>query len=227
MRWPPCARTRIAGLPDDIAHQRMLLEARALAALKQWDQALDLIAVDDAADTRRLRADIYWESGNWAVAAQKAEELLGNRWSDPEPLTAEERHEVMRAAIAYSLANDEPGLERLRDHFAAKMKASPDASAFAVVTQRIDTQGVAFRDVAGKIASIDTLESFMTDFKKRYDARRRDQLNAPQSRSRLVRASAPIRSSQNSAWRATSSQPGSAIGQWLKPSSSRYCTRPR
>ncbi len=49
------------------------------------------------------------------------------------------------------------------------MKASPDASAFAVVTQRIDTQGVAFRDVAGKIASIDTLESFMTDFKKHYD----------------------------------------------------------
>ena len=161
--------TRIAGTPDNITHQRMLLEARALAALKQWDQALDIVAVDNAADTRRLRADIYWESGNWAVAAQKAEELLGNRWSDSEPLTKEERHEVMRAAIAYSLASNEPGLERLRDHFAAKMKASPDASAFAVVTQRIDTQGVAFRDVAGKIASIDTLETFMTDFRKRYD----------------------------------------------------------
>ena len=161
--------TRIAGLPDDIAHERLLLEARALAALKQWDQALDLIAVDDAPDTRRLRADIYWESGNWAIAAQKAEQLLGKRWSDAEPLTAEERHEVMRAAIAYSLANDEASLERLRGHFAAKMKNSPDASAFDVVTQRIDTQGVAFRDVAGKIASIDTLETFMKDFRKRYD----------------------------------------------------------
>ena len=29
----------------------MLLEARAFAALKQWDNALDLIAVDDQPDT--------------------------------------------------------------------------------------------------------------------------------------------------------------------------------
>ena len=47
--------TRIAGLPDDINHQRTLLEARALAALKQWDQALDMIAVDEQPDTRQLR----------------------------------------------------------------------------------------------------------------------------------------------------------------------------
>ncbi len=73
--------TRIAGLPDDVNHQRMILEARALAALKQWDQALDTIAVDEAPDLQRLRADIYWESGNWAVAGQKAEELLGDRWN--------------------------------------------------------------------------------------------------------------------------------------------------
>ena len=162
-------QTRIAGLPDDVGHERLLLEARALAALKQWDEALDLISVDDAPDTRRLRADIYWESGNWAVAGQKSEQLLGDRWQDPKPLADDERHGVMRTAIAYSLANDETSLERLRDHFIEKMKASPDASAFAVVTQRIDTQGVAFRDVAGKIASLDTLESFMKDFRKRYD----------------------------------------------------------
>ena len=60
----------------------MILEARAFAALKQWDNALDLIAVDEQPDTRRLRADIYWECGNWEVAGQKAEELLGTRWSD-------------------------------------------------------------------------------------------------------------------------------------------------
>ena len=65
-------------MPDDINHQRLLLEARAFAALKQWDNALDLIAVDPAADTARLRADIYWESGNWSVAGQKAEEAAGD-----------------------------------------------------------------------------------------------------------------------------------------------------
>jgi len=160
--------TEIAGLPDDINHGRILLEARALAALKQWDQALDLIAVDESPDTRKLRADIYWESGNWAVAAQMSEQLVGDRWNDTVPLTAEERQNVMRAAIAYSLAVDEASLDRLRTHFMPKMKQSPDASAFAVVTQNIDLQGTAFRDLAGKIASVDTLEGFMQDFKKRF-----------------------------------------------------------
>ncbi len=162
--------TQLSTLPDDLNHQRMLLEARALAALKQWDVALDLVSVDTAPDTARLRADIYWESGNWAVAGQKTEELLGTRFSDPSPLTAEERADVMRTAIAYSLANDQASLDRLRDHFADKMKASPDASAFAVVTQRIDLHGLAFRDTAGQVASIDTLQTFMKDFRKRYDS---------------------------------------------------------
>jgi len=161
--------TRIAGLPDNINHQRNLLEARALAALKQWDQALDMIAVDEQPDTRQLRADIYWESGNWAVAGQKAEELVGTRWSDAAPLSDDERREIMRAAIAYSLADDQTDLERLRGHFAPRMKASADASAFAVVTQDIDSQGTAFRDQAAQIASVDTLETFMRDFRKHYD----------------------------------------------------------
>jgi hypothetical protein len=50
------------------------------------------------------------------------------------------------------------------------MKPGTDASAFAVVTQPIATQATAFRDMAGPIASVDTLETFMQDFKKHYDA---------------------------------------------------------
>ena len=94
--------SQISGLPDEEMHQRMLLEARAFAALKQWDNALDLIAVDQADDTKRLRADIYWESGNWAIAGQKTEELLDTRWSDAPPLNEAERGQVLRAAVAYS-----------------------------------------------------------------------------------------------------------------------------
>jgi len=160
--------TQISTLPDDVNHQRLLLEARAFAALKQWDNALDLIAVDPASDTARLRADIYWESGNWAIAAQKAEELLATRWSDTTPLNGGEREGIMRAAVAYSLANDETSLDRLRAHFGPKMKATPDASAFAVVAQRIDGHGMAFRNAAAQIASVDTLQTFMKDFRKRY-----------------------------------------------------------
>jgi hypothetical protein len=72
----------------------------------------------------------------------------------------------MRAAVAYSLGNDESALDRLREHYTAKMQASPDAKAFAIVTERIDRQGVEFRDLVKRIAAVDTLQAFMADFKK-------------------------------------------------------------
>ena len=70
-------------------------------------------------------------------------------------------------AVAYSLANDEASLDRLRQHFAPKMQGTPDASPFAVLSQDIDLHGLAFRDAAAKIASVDTLQAFMKDFGKR------------------------------------------------------------
>ena len=161
--------SQISGVPDETGHERLLLEARAFAALKQWDNAVDLIDVDDSPDTRRLRADIYWESGNWEVAGQKTEELLDTRWSDAAALNDGERAQVLRMAVSYSLANDEASLDRLRQHFAAKMMGTPDASAFAVLTQSIDLHGTPFRDAAARIASVDTLESFMKDFSKRHE----------------------------------------------------------
>ena len=58
-------------------------------------------------------------------------------------------------------------LDRLRQHFAPKMQNTPDGAVFAVLSQEIDMHGLAFRDAAAKIASVDTLQSFMKDFGKR------------------------------------------------------------
>jgi hypothetical protein len=159
--------SQISGLPDAEMHERMILEARAFAALKQWDNALDLIAVDQSDETKRLRADIYWEAGNWATAGQKIEELLDARGTDPAPFSETERAQALRAAVAYSLANDENALGRLRERYLPKMKGTPDGNLFAVLSADIDQHGLAFRDAAAKIASVDTLESFMKDFTKR------------------------------------------------------------
>jgi hypothetical protein len=159
--------TQISALPDDVGHQRLLIEARALCDLKHYDDALDMLAVDKADDTARLRADIYWQGGQWANAAKAAEDALGNHWSDPAPLSQQDRDVAMRAAVAYSLANDETSLDRLRERFAPKMKAGPDAGAFDVVSARIDAHGIAFRDAAAQVASIDTLQSLMKDIHAR------------------------------------------------------------
>jgi hypothetical protein len=158
--------TRLTRLPDDINQRRRLIEARALAGLKQFDGALALLADDTSQDAKRLRADIYWESGNYAVSGARSEEMVGERANAGGPLSAEDRSQVMRAAVAYSLAGDDAALQRLRTRFEARMKDSPDGSAFSVVTGRIDQQGVAFQDLAKSIAAVDTLQAFMADLKK-------------------------------------------------------------
>jgi len=110
-------------------------------------------------------AEIHWASQQWDVAAVKFEEALGLRWRDPLELTAEERFQVMRAAISYSLADNAAGIERIRSKFGDLMRKSPDASSFAVVTDPIEMQGVAFRDLAKSVAATDTLDSFVASFK--------------------------------------------------------------
>ena len=159
--------TQISAMPDDVAHQRLLLQARALADLKRWDEAIDLIAVDNLPDTARFRADIYWRSGNWAVAGQKAEQLLANRWNDGEPLLDDERQQVMHAAVAYALAGDAASVDRVRARYTTKLKGGPDEKAFAVITGRDNIHGLAFRDAAAKVASVDMLQTFVKDMQKK------------------------------------------------------------
>jgi hypothetical protein len=158
--------TRQTRLPDEVNAERRLLEAHALAGLKQYAAAIDLIADDESSQAGHLRAEIAWDSGDWKIAGSKSEEVLGDRYNVSGPLLPEERALIMRAAVAYSLGGDEAALDRLREHYAAKMNTSPDAKAFAIVSENIDRQGVAFRDLAKQIAQIDSLQAFMADFKK-------------------------------------------------------------
>ncbi len=45
------------------------------------------------------------------------------------------------------------------------MAGGPDASSFAVVSEPIVKQGVAFREMASRIASVDTLDRFLATLK--------------------------------------------------------------
>ncbi len=153
--------TKQVRLPKDLTHKRRLLEARALTDLGLFDHALDLLSETEGEGVADLVANIHWESQQWSVAAANFEAALGERWRDAQPLTEDERFQVLRAAISFSLDDDAVGLERIRAKFGDLMSESPDAAGFAVVTDPIQTNGVAFRDLARSVASIDTLDSFV------------------------------------------------------------------
>lgn len=160
--------SRQTRLPDDLIMQRDLIEARALADTKNFDQALDLVAANMSMEADRLRADIYWDAARWPDAAAKTEALLGSRYSEASPLSVIERVDLMRACVAYSLAGDAASLERLRSRFAAKMSGTPDAKAFAMITHAPDVSSDDYKTFVKRLASVDTMDAFLADFRAKY-----------------------------------------------------------
>jgi tetratricopeptide (TPR) repeat protein len=160
--------TRLAGLPPDLVRNRLMLESRALSELQRPDLALEMIAAYQGDDINRLRADIEWAARRWQSAAEALELMLGADWKKTEPLDTAGRQDVLRAAIAYALAGDNLGLDRLRQKFAPKLAGTPDQSTFEIVTAPEGMRGTDFRKVAQAVSVADTLKSFLEDYRKRY-----------------------------------------------------------
>lgn len=161
-------RTRQASLPSTVERQRNIVEARALTESGRPDLALELVRNMRGSDVDRLRADTFWAAESWRDAGEQLEAMHGSRWSDDIPLDDLERRDILRAAIAYSLAGDQLGLERLQSKYMAKMSESPEALAFEVVTRPIRAQGVEFLEVANNLADVGSLETFLAEYRRQY-----------------------------------------------------------
>nr|WP_208988772.1 tetratricopeptide repeat protein [Labrenzia sp. VG12] len=161
-------RTRQASLPSTLERQRNIVEARALTESGRPDLALELVRNMRGSDVDRLRADTFWAAESWRDAGEQLEAMHGSRWSDNIPLDDLERRDILRAAIAYSLAGDQLSLERLQNKYMDKMADSAEAFAFEVVTRPIEAQGVEFLEVANRLADTDSLETFLAEYRRQY-----------------------------------------------------------
>ena len=160
--------TRVAELANEIRIPRLLVEARALSDLGRHDFALDVIANIEGREAVRLRADIHWAAKHWQKAAEQLELMYGERWKSFEPLTGAERSDILRAGVAYAMAEDKLGIARLRERYAPKMANGPDAQAFNVITGGLGPSSAEFREVARVAASGSTLQAFLRDLTARY-----------------------------------------------------------
>ncbi|HVI30345.1 hypothetical protein [Hansschlegelia sp.] len=160
-------KTRQADLPASLVRGRLILEARALAATGRTDLALEMAESLSGAEAQQLKADVLWSARRWAEAGEAAETLLGSAWRAPEPLAPEQRAQVLRAAVALSLAGDALGVDRVRQKFGSKMADSSDAATFEVVTAPINAHGDAFREIARSIASSAAFDAFLKEYRRR------------------------------------------------------------
>ena len=124
--------SRTTLLPADLQSRRRVIQSRALSALGRYDDALEILDADTSPDARAARAEALWRKRDWPQAGRSLEVALGDRFKSAAPLGDLEQAELLRAAIAYSLAGDQTGLGRLRTRYAAQAGAAKDAALLKV-----------------------------------------------------------------------------------------------
>jgi hypothetical protein len=154
-------------LPADLVRQRQQLRARVTMEQGKPNDALALLSDDQSRDADRLRADIYWRGQDWKNAATTLARLAGPAPSDGK-LSAETGRFVVSLAAALTLSNDRAALAKLRNSYEKAMSGTSYAAAFEVLAGSDDTgAGGDPGSLAGKVAQIGELQSFMSAYKQK------------------------------------------------------------
>ncbi len=153
-------------MAEELAFQRRLLRARALSELGRADDALELLAADEGQLADAAKLDIAWRAQNWRAAADALGRLVGAPPPPDEPISAEQAELVLNQAIALSLAQDRPGLDRLAGIFGPAMDASEHAHVFAVLTRPNAPLGrlVDLATVRREVSEVDLFQNFLTGY---------------------------------------------------------------
>jgi len=153
------------GLAPEVQSARQFLRARALGDLGRRDEALAEIAADRSAGAEKLRAELAWQAKDWSGAARSLAGLLGERWRDPAPLGGEERHRILRLAVAYYLGDDRASLARLGEQYGKALGEGAEAESLKMLTQGDGRANADARQRAASIAATADLEAFMSSLR--------------------------------------------------------------
>ena len=159
--------TRLPGIPDSLARQRRILEARAMIDGGRDQLALDMLRDLDGRDATLLRIDAHWKAGRYAQASEMIEAL----YADQAPgtvLSQPARMNLIKAGVGFVLGNDMFGLSRLRSKFGDAMVVAPEWPMFDLVTSNVEITSLEFKAVASQVSGIDGINAFLASYRETY-----------------------------------------------------------
>jgi hypothetical protein len=162
------AGTRMPQLPQELREQRLFVEARALSETGRQETAIELMENLRGPEADRLRADIYWSAKNWREAGERLEKIVGERWKNEGPLEPSDRHDVLRAALAYTLGAEGIGLARVKDKFAEKMGDTTEGKVLKLLVSDGAANPRTLADAARALSTFDSLGTFIKRHRERY-----------------------------------------------------------
>ena len=183
-RKPEAALQAINGsrttlLPASLNAQRRVVEARALLELGRTEHALEVVGSDTSPEAAEVRALAAWRGKDWPTAGRMAEARLADRWKDPRPLDPTDIALLLRAGSAYSLAQDDAALMRLRTRYGvlSERSGAPDALRVALA----GTTGAPAAGIGAAVAQASNDAGVFAGWVNRMKARFRDVPAPPSS----------------------------------------------
>jgi hypothetical protein len=163
--------TELADLPPSLDRQRRILKARALLDSNRTVLALDVLSPVTGRDADRLRVEADWAAKDYEAAGNLLEVMYSPGATDASgpAMTQAGRADILRAAVAFALADDRIGLSRLRAKFSDAMASGPEWPMFDYITAAIQpVAGPQFAQAAKAVAQLDTLDGFLKSYRQVY-----------------------------------------------------------
>ncbi len=163
------SRTTI--LPPALNAERRLVEGRALMGLGRLDAALEVIERDTTPEGRDLRGEIAWKQKNWMIAGATFEKGLADRWKRPGPLSSDEEGKLLRIGVAYSLADDDGALARVRGRYESFYDLAHNPEALRVALTGLQGEQLQASDFARVTADTEVFAGWVAKMKVRFKQR--------------------------------------------------------
>ena len=135
--------------------------------LGRGDHALEVLGKDNSNEANAVRAELAWKQRSWGSAGTLLETQLGDRWKSALPLNGDEEVRLLRAGVAYSLAEDQASLTRLRTRYGKLTDAVRQPDAMRIALSGADAPAVSAADFARVSSDADAFAGWVARMKKK------------------------------------------------------------
>jgi tetratricopeptide (TPR) repeat protein len=160
--------TRTTILPAALNAERRMATARAYMGLGRFDAALDLVESDNSKDSQEIRADIAWKQRTWPQAGALYEKALGDRWKGQGALSPGDEARLLRSSVAYSLADDDASLGRLRQRYSGFVEGANNPDGLRVALSGMNVESLSSADFGRVTADNEAFSGWVSKMKDRF-----------------------------------------------------------
>jgi tetratricopeptide (TPR) repeat protein len=160
--------TRTTILPAALNGERRMATARAYMGLGRFDAALDLVESDNSKDSQEIRADIAWKQRTWPQAGALYEKALGDRWKGQGALSPGDEARLLRSSVAYSLADDDVSLGRLRQRYSGFVEGANNPDGLRVALSGMNVESLSSADFGRVTADNEAFSGWVSKMKDRF-----------------------------------------------------------